>query len=125
MKTNHFARVFLLVSLVLLSTQLFSENSFAIKGKIVNSDKQGVGSAAVSLFNSETMQIVGFDQCDEDGEFVIENLKTGNYVLSVNKPGFSKTDTLYVAINEEGRLIDNTISELIKRNINTKDSDIL
>jgi len=106
MKTNRLRRVLLLTGLVLLGTQLFAQNSFEIKGKIVKSDKKGGNYATVTLLNSKTMEIVAEDVCNENGEFVIDQVMKGEYILLVQKPGFPKPEKRFIKIDEKGTFIE-------------------
>jgi len=106
MKTNQLRKLFLLACLVLFGTQLFAQDSFLIKGKIVKSDTRGGNYATVTLLNSKTMEIVAEDVCNEYGEFVIEPVIKGDYILLVQKPGFPKPEKRFIRINAKGVVIE-------------------
>jgi len=106
MKTNQVRRVFLLTVFVLLGVQLFAQDSFEIKGKIVKSDRKGGNYATVTLLDSKTMEIVAEDVCNENGEFVIEPVTKGDYILLVQKPGFPKPEKRFIRINEKGTVVE-------------------
>ena len=106
MKTNQVRRVFLLTVFVLLGVQLFAQDSFEIKGKIVKSDRKGGNYATVTLLDSKTLEIVAEDVCNENGEFVIEPVTKGDYILLVQKPGFPKPEKRFIRINEKGTVVE-------------------
>lgn len=108
MKTNHFSRVIILAALVLFGTQLIAANSFAIKGKIMDSSRNGVSNATVTLMDVETMEIIAVDCCGKNGKFSIENIKEGDYIMTVSKPGFKKIETRFINIDEKGVLTYHT-----------------
>lgn len=121
MKTHLLKRVIILAGIVLIGTQVFAQEAFTVKGKIVNSDKQVVYNANVNLLDPSTLEIISTGVCNEKGEFVFENVKQGEYILCVNKPGFKKTDSHYVVINNDGKIVYN--SEVVIKNSSTKASE--
>ncbi len=107
MKTNLLKTVFLMAAVLFLGNQLKAEETFEIKGKIVNSCKEGACSATVTLLDANTMLIVAEKTCDGKGAFAFENVEKGDYIISVSKPGYKKTDTRHIAINKKGKLTEN------------------
>ena len=105
MKTSKFKRVCLLIGLVFLGVQLFAQNSYEIRGTIVKSDRPERNHASVTLLDSKSMEIVADETSNENGEFVIENVTKGNYILLVQKPGFSKPERRFITINDNGTVI--------------------
>jgi len=121
MKTNLLKRAFILVGIVIFGTQVFAQEAFTVKGRIVNSNKQVVYDANVNLLDPNTLEIISTGTCNENGEFVFENVKKGEYIFCVNKPGFKKTDSHYVVINADGKIVYN--SEIVIKNSRTKASE--
>jgi len=107
MKTNRLKRVFILAGLVLLGTQLFAQELFEIKVKLVKSDNQTTIHAMGILLDSKTMEIVAENVCNENEELIFENIKKGEYVLSVQKPGFKKADTRHILIDDKVTVFNN------------------
>ncbi|MFZ4723971.1 MAG: carboxypeptidase-like regulatory domain-containing protein [Paludibacter sp.] len=103
---NQIKSIILLVGCVFFASQLFAEGTFSVKGRVLNSQKQTVNSASATLQNSETLEIVGGTMCDENGEFKIDNVKVGEYILTVHKPGFNKSDARRIHIDEDGVIIE-------------------
>lgn len=95
-------RIMLFVGLVLLTSQLFAQSSYVVKGRILNTEKQPVNYATATLQDSQSMEIVGDNVCDENGVFTIENVKPGEYILSVRKEGFSKIESKRIVIGKNG-----------------------
>ena len=106
MKTTQLKRVFLLTGLVLLGTQFFAQNSFEIRGKIIKSDRPEGNHASVTLLDSKSMEIVADQICNENGEFLIEGVAKGNYILLVQKPGYPKPERRFITINEKGTAVE-------------------
>lgn len=106
MKTTQLKRVFLLTGLVLLGTQFFAQNSFEIRGKIIKSDRPEGNHASVTLLDSKSMEIVADQICNENGEFLIEGVAKGNYILLVQKPGYAKPERRFITINEKGTAVE-------------------
>lgn len=105
MKTRQLKRVSLLSVLVLFGTLLFAQNSFEIRGKIVKSDKPIENYASVILLDSNSMEIVANETCNEKGEFLIEGVAKGNYILLVQKPGFPKPERCFINISDKGTVV--------------------
>lgn len=102
MKTSQLKKVFALTVLVLLGTQLFAQDLFEIKVKLVSKVNQESNHATATLLDSKTMEIVAENTSNENGEIIIENIQKGEYVLMVQKPGFKKAETRFIDIDEKG-----------------------
>lgn len=107
MKTNHFSRAFLLAGFVLLSTTFFAQNLFEIKGKVIQNKQENPTHATVMLLDSKTMEIVAQSVSSDNGEFVIKEVKKGDYILIVQKPGYTKPDKRFISIDQKGTVIEN------------------
>ena len=123
MKTSQLKRVCLLVGLVFLGAQLFAQNSFEIRGKIVKSDRPEENYASVTLLDAGSMEIVANQICGEKGEFVIENLTKGNYILVVQKPGFHKPERRFISISGNGKVIQT--ADLEKKKQTTASNEMM
>lgn len=124
MKTNYFNRVLLMAGFILLSTPFFAQNLFEINGKIVHSNNVGAKNATVTLLDSKTMEIVAQSECDENGAFVIKEVKKGEYILLAQKTGFKNPGIQSITINENGSIIENTDLALLRFNKNAFEPDI-
>ena len=105
MKTTILKRAFLLIALALASTTFFAQNTFEIRGRIVKSDRPEGNHASVTLLDANSMEIVANEICNETGEFVIESVAKGDYVLLVQKPGFPKPERRFITISDSGKVI--------------------
>lgn len=114
MKTNYFTRVLLLAGFVLFSTPFFAQNLFEINGKIVHANNVGAKKATVTLMDSKTMEIIGQSECDEDGGFVIKDVKQGKYILMSQKAGLRNPGIQSITINENGLITENINLALMK-----------
>lgn len=118
-KTNQFNRMLVLSAIVLCSIPFFANASSSIKGRVLDNNYQPIESATATLIDPETNQIVVGDMCDENGEYIIENVEPGEYVLSVRNIGFEKkesikvvTDTDKSIVEESPILLNESIQEL-------------
>ncbi len=123
MKTTILKRAFLLTALALASTTFFAQNTFEIRGRIVKSDRPEGNHASVTLLDASSMEIVANEICNETGEFVIENVAKGDYVLLVQKPGFPKPERRFITICDNGKVVQT--ADLGTKNQNTESNGII
>ena len=102
MKTNQLARVLLLVGLVLCGTQLFAQETYTLKGKVFNTKTTTIKGAVVSLLNPTTLKLVASGKCNEKGEFYIDSVVEGEYIMTVKKDGEFRGKTKRVIIDSNG-----------------------
>jgi hypothetical protein len=69
----------LFICILFFSFQLKATN--AISGRVVDTKKQPIEFATVSLLNSKTKVFVKGEVSNQKGEFIIDNIKPGNYTL--------------------------------------------
>jgi hypothetical protein len=108
MNTNQLKRVFILAGFVLLGSQLFAQELFEIKVKLVKNDNQTTIHATGILLDSKTMEIVDENVSNDNGELIFENVKKGEYILSVLKSGFKKADTRHILIGDKVTVFNNS-----------------
>ena len=101
-----FNRVLVLSAIVLFSIPFFANASSSIKGRVLDNNYHPIESATATLINPETNQIVVGDMCDENGEYVIENVEPGDYVLSVRNVGFEKKELIKVIIDSDKSIVE-------------------
>jgi|ERR1035437_5618261 hypothetical protein len=92
-------RMLALTGMAFLSFLLFAEGSGVVKGRVMDENNQPVEYATAILKNSKTNEFVTGNVCNNKGEFEIENVKPGEYTLSVSMIGYSKTTTDKVVLN--------------------------
>lgn len=107
MKTNQLRRAFTLLVLVLLGTQLFAQELFEIKIKLLKGENQVTSHATATLLDSKTMEIVAENISNDNDELIIENVKRGEYILMVQKAGYKKADTRYIIIDDKITVYNN------------------
>jgi len=107
MKRNQLKRVFVLAGLVLMGSQLFAQELFEIKVKLVKSNGQFSNHTTATLLDAKTMEIVAENVSNDNEELIFENVAKGTYILSVQKPGFRKADTRYIIIDKSIAVLNN------------------
>jgi hypothetical protein len=105
-KTNQFNRMLVLSAIVLFSIPNVANASNCVKGLVLDNNNQPIESATATLINPETDQIVAGDMCNENGEYIIENVEPGNYVLSVRNVGFEKNESTKVVIDSDNNIVE-------------------
>ncbi len=89
MKQSLFSLVFILISIV-------SRSQISFSGNVTSEEKQKISNATVRLFNSDVNLTKG---TNSDGGFLFDNLKKGNYTVSVSHVGY-ETFTERIKIDE-------------------------
>jgi hypothetical protein len=80
-----------------------------LKGKVVDENNQPVEYATAVLINPKTKEIIRADVSNVKGEFVINSIQMGDYVLSVSIFGFQKFETDRVMVDGKSCLIEKKI----------------
>jgi len=124
MKTMLLKRTLLVTALAFLSMPFFARDSFEIRGKVIKSDRSNGNYAAVVLLDARTMEIVAQQVCNENGEFVIEEVQKGEYILLVQKPGYTKPEKRLITIDEAGIIIKTNETDLQHASAKDKASTI-
>ena len=119
-KKFQISRTLLLLVVVFLCNSFFSEATSAIKGRVVDNKKQPLNYATATLLNPKTMEIVEGDMCDNKGEFVIENVKPGEYILSVRMLGYAKDESEKIVVDADKNpiVVKNTILNQAAQELN-------
>jgi len=100
------SRVLLIAGCIFLCNSFFIEASSVIKGHVMNNKRQPINYATATILNPNTMEIVEGDMCDKKGEFFIENVKPGEYILSVRMVGFEKDESVKIVIDSDTNLVE-------------------
>lgn len=103
----------------MVSAFTFAQGTCEIKGKIVDSDKNAVAGATVTLVDLSTNEIVAVNNTAKNGAFLIEGVFEGQYILSVSKPGFTVSVNRYIMIDKNGQLVELSDSTYKKLNQNS------
>lgn len=64
-----------------------------VKGKVVNDKNEPVEFATAVLLSPVTGEVVKGEVCNEKGEFNINKVEKGEYVLSISMVGYKKVET--------------------------------
>ncbi|WP_291125805.1 carboxypeptidase-like regulatory domain-containing protein [Flavobacterium sp. UBA6031] len=96
---SQISRVLLITSLVFFCSSFFANATGIIKGHVLDSKKQPLNYATATILNPETMKIVEGDMCDSKGEFIIENVKPGDYILSIRMVGYEKIESKKIHVD--------------------------
>ena len=89
-----------LTGMAFFSFLLFAEGSGVIKGRVMDENNQPVEYATAVLRNSQTNKFVTGAVSNYNGEFVIENVDQGEYVLSTKMFGYKKTETQKIVVDK-------------------------
>lgn len=104
-KIKFLRSVFFLICILFIS--LPSNATDVISGKVVDAKKQPIEFATVTLKNSKTNQFVKAGICNEKGEFLLDKLSPGAYVISVSMMGYIQNETETVVVEaEKNRVIE-------------------
>jgi hypothetical protein len=78
------------LSLIFLLTASVHSQSASIKGTITDTlEKKNLSNAVITLLNKKDSFMVTFTRSNKQGNFVIGNLDSGNYVLLITYPRFA------------------------------------
>ena len=109
-KNYQFKRVLALSGFAFFSFLLYAGNSGVIKGRVVDENNQPVEYATAVLKNSKTNKFVTGAVCNYKGEYVIENVEPGEYVLSTKMIGYRLTKAQKIVVDKgQKRLIEKDV----------------
>jgi len=87
------------------SFTFFANASGVIKGQVTDENNQPVEYATAVLKNSKTNQYVTGAVCNYKGEFILEDVNPGEYVLSTKMMGYEKKESKVVVNKNRNRVI--------------------
>lgn len=105
---------FILICIPFISSKLYAANT--ITGRIIDNKKHPIEFATISLLNSKTNKYIKGEVSNEKGEFVIDKVSPGDYILSVTMVGYLKNETVKVVIDSK--------NTLVKKDIILKENDV-
>ncbi len=85
--------------LLLFTVKLTAQNGFSINGKIINEQSKPLSSIQITLTNANDNSIAKIEITDNDGKFVIQNLKEGNYKVIVDDMEYSPYQSEAIILN--------------------------
>ncbi|MDP3467093.1 MAG: TonB-dependent receptor [Daejeonella sp.] len=78
------------VILLLSCKPLFSQNNYSIKGSVLDTASgTGLQNASITVLNSKDSTLVRFTRADANGNFSLNNLREGNFILLLTYPDFA------------------------------------
>ena len=111
MRHNYFktsGQLLLMTGILFYSFQLYA--STKVIGRVSDIKKKPIEFATVTLLNSETKKLIKGDVSNEKGEYLIDGVAKGTYILSVSMIGYVKNET-------ETLVVDATNDRDIKKDI--------
>jgi iron complex outermembrane receptor protein len=107
-----------LFSLLVAGTIVLSSQAQTNTGKVTGSIKDGgqqkiIDAASVSLLKAKDSSLVKIAVTDKDGNFVLENLKEGSYLVLATSVGHSKTYSNVFSITAEQPVVMVPVLQLI------------
>ena len=108
------SRMLALICMAFFSTLLFAKTSGVIKGKIMDVKNQPIEFATASLLNTKTNKFVKGEVTNDKGEFMIDQITPGEYILQVTMVGYLK--------NESEKMVIDSKNTLVERNVVLKES---
>lgn len=85
--------------LLLFTVKLTAQNGFSINGKIINEQSKPLSSIQITLTNADDNSIAKIEITDNDGKFIIQNLKEGNYKVIVDDMEYSPYQSEAIILN--------------------------
>ncbi|MDD4967939.1 MAG: carboxypeptidase regulatory-like domain-containing protein [Paludibacter sp.] len=81
-----------------------------IKGQVMDENNQPVEFATAVLKDSKTDKFVTGAVCNDNGEFIINNVKPGEYKLSTQMIGYEKKDLQKIVVeNKKNQVVEKTV----------------
>jgi hypothetical protein len=106
---NCICRAVVVASCLLLSHATWAQNPLgALRGTVVDSSGSRVPAATVSAKNPEN-SLLRKNDADAHGEFRLEDLPPGNYMLTVSAPGFAEAHSEVAVVTSSVREISVTL----------------
>lgn len=89
---------FMLTALLTLSSAAFSQNLSKVNGRVTDDTQKPVQGVTVSLYKAQDTLLVKAVLTGNDGLFVFEAVKDGDYLVGVSSVGYKKTvsDVLHI-----------------------------
>ncbi|WP_131539180.1 outer membrane beta-barrel family protein [Pedobacter nototheniae] len=90
---------FMLITCLLAWGTSFAQKNSKLSGKVVDEKNQTVAFAIVKLLNFPDTNVVKSVSTNPDGDFIIDQVKSGDYVLSVSMVGYKTKKTAKISVN--------------------------
>lgn len=123
MKTKQFRTLAILAIMSFFSATIFANTT--IRGRVLDSSNQPVEYATATILSPDSETIIEGDMCNDNGDFIIENVKPGEYILSVRQVGFDKDETRKIVVNEQYGVVDVNTVYLNEANNELKEIEVV
>lgn len=109
MKTNF--RLIIIVLSILFNCNLAEANTnqATIKGKVIDQKNQPIEFATATLISPKTKEIIKGEICNAKGEFSMNKVNSGEYILSVSMVGYNGLTTEKLIIDGKTPIIEKEI----------------
>ena len=105
-----FLNLFLFIALftpsIYANTEVFSGT---VKGKVLDENNQPVEFATATLLDPKTKQVIKGEVSNGNGEFIINKVNKGDYILSVSMVGYQRNDQYQIVLDNKSSLIEKSI----------------
>lgn len=112
-----------LVVITLISIATYANTT--IKGRVLNNSNQPVEFATATIISPNSMTVIEGDMCNDNGDFFIENVAPGEYILSVRQVGFDKDETRKIKVNNQHEIVDVNTVYLKEVNVELKELEVV
>ncbi|MDP1880835.1 MAG: TonB-dependent receptor [Parachlamydiaceae bacterium] len=79
-------RILLFISFIFIISRSYSQN--LIKGSVLDTANVAIPYCAMALINASDSSLVKGNIADDNGEFIFEKIKPGNYIIKFNNVGY-------------------------------------
>lgn len=106
----------LIFCLILFASSIIAQSDRGvIHVSLSSTDNEPMDDAYLSLLNSKDSSIAKIEIAEKNGTATIEEIKNGQYFLSITKPGYDKYLSQTIIIDREHQNIDLPKIELVKK----------
>lgn len=103
--TKTIGRLLIIASILFVSNPIFAELSGRVKGRVIDKKNHPIELATVTLTNIETQKTTNGAMCDLNGNFTVEDIDQGEYILSVTRIGYKKSESVKIKIDSTNLLV--------------------
>ncbi|MDD3079857.1 MAG: TonB-dependent receptor [Paludibacter sp.] len=98
------------ISIFLFTVQsLFALNeaiSVTVQGKVIDKNSQPIEYATAALINPKTNEVINGSVSNKNGEFKINKVKRGEYILSISMVGYNKSEAAKLIVDGKESVIE-------------------
>src|SRR5436189_5147874 len=121
MRRNIYLSVMLIIAFSITAFSQQTTNG-KISGKIFLENKKAATKATITLLQQKDSATIKLSVPDDNGSFEFENLKNGNYLVSVSYTGYKKYYTVPIKINDAAKTI--SVPDIILETANNTLSEV-